>query len=101
MLLCRTATSDDRAAVAALYRDAGYTGGVAEADHVLVAEEAGRIFDRFHRGRAALRDAVRGSGLGLTLVRHAAEGHGGGAGYEPRSGGGAVFWFTVSTEGGA
>jgi len=43
MLLCRTATSDDRAAVAALYRDAGYTGGIAEGDEVLVTEEVGRI----------------------------------------------------------
>ena len=53
--------------------------------------EAERIFDRFHRGSDAVARAVRGSGLGLALVRHVAAGHGGAAAYEPRRGGGSNF----------
>jgi len=36
-----------------------------------------RIFDRFYRGRLGDRQNVHGTGLGLALVKAAAEGHGG------------------------
>ncbi|MFI5841545.1 sensor histidine kinase [Catenuloplanes sp. NPDC051500] len=47
--------------------------------------EAGRIFDRFHRGRAS------GFGLGLALVREVVEKHGGSIEATARPGGGATF----------
>ena len=40
-------------------------------------EDRGRIFEPFFRGRGALASGVAGSGLGLSLVRHVVEGHGG------------------------
>jgi two-component system phosphate regulon sensor histidine kinase PhoR len=40
-------------------------------------DEQGRIFDRFVRGRVAYEHRVRGSGIGLALVKHIAEAHGG------------------------
>jgi two-component system phosphate regulon sensor histidine kinase PhoR len=40
-------------------------------------EEQERIFDRFVRGRVAYEHRVRGSGIGLALVKHIAEAHGG------------------------
>ena len=40
-------------------------------------EEQPRIFDRFHRVGTGLVHEVRGSGLGLSIVRHIVEAHGG------------------------
>lgn len=41
------------------------------------ADEQRRIFDRFVRGREAYDQHVRGSGIGLALVKHIADSHGG------------------------
>jgi len=40
-------------------------------------DEQDRIFERFVRGRHAGETRVRGSGIGLSLVKHIAESHGG------------------------
>ena len=41
------------------------------------ADEHERIFERFCRGRHATDTRARGSGIGLSLVKHIAESHGG------------------------
>jgi len=41
------------------------------------AEERKRLFERFFRGRQAVRSRERGSGIGLSLVQLVAEAHGG------------------------
>ncbi|HMQ31956.1 MAG TPA: HAMP domain-containing sensor histidine kinase [Chloroflexaceae bacterium] len=51
--------------------------------------ELPQVFEPFFRGRAASH--VAGSGLGLSLVRHTAEGHGGRVSVESRLGQGARF----------
>lgn len=43
----------------------------------IAPEDRKRIFDRFVRGKSASGKQVRGSGIGLSLVKHIAEAHGG------------------------
>jgi signal transduction histidine kinase len=57
--------------------------GVEDDGPGISADEIGRVFDRFYRGRAT-RDQQRGSGLGLTVVRRIAEAAGGGVSAEQR-----------------
>jgi two-component system phosphate regulon sensor histidine kinase PhoR len=64
------------------------------------AEERARIFERFVRGSSATRAAgsgkpVRGSGIGLALVKHIAESHGGKAWVEAAGGVGASFAISI------
>jgi two-component system, OmpR family, phosphate regulon sensor histidine kinase PhoR len=67
------------------------------------AEERERIFERFVRGASArAADAqrpIRGSGIGLALVKHIAESHGGRAWVEDGRGAGASFAFSIPVVG--
>lgn len=56
-----------------------------------------RVFDRFYR--AADARSLPGSGLGLSIVREVAAGHGGVPFARRRDGGGVVIGFTVGGEG--
>lgn len=61
------------------------------------AEERKQLFERFFRGRQAVRSRERGSGIGLSLVQLVAEAHGGRITVaEPADGGkGTVFRLTL------
>src|SRR5258708_15558681 len=71
------------------------------------AEDRERIFDRFVRGSTSRGEAsgapVRGSGIGLALVKHIAESHGGRAWVESAAPAlrGASFAFSIPTAHGA
>jgi two-component system, OmpR family, phosphate regulon sensor histidine kinase PhoR len=54
-------------------------------------EDRKRIFERFVRGKVAQGKQVRGSGIGLALVKHIAEAHGGRAWVEDGAPRGSVF----------
>ena len=54
-------------------------------------DELGKIFDKFYQGKNALRQSVKGTGLGLTLVKHAVEAHGGKISVESKMGEGTIF----------
>ena len=79
----------------------------AQADHVVVevADRGpglppgteGRIFDKFFRAPSGT--GTRGTGLGLAIVHGIVTAHGGKVSAANRSGGGAVFRFTLPTGG--
>jgi len=50
---------------------------VSDAGPGLSLEEQANVFERFARGRDAKAKRIRGSGIGLSLVQHIAESHGG------------------------
>lgn len=62
-------------------------------------EDRRRIFDRFVRGRLSANAQVRGSGIGLALVRHIAEAHGGKAWVESEVGEGSTFVLAIPMTG--
>jgi two-component system phosphate regulon sensor histidine kinase PhoR len=61
-------------------------------------DERERIFERFYRTRTVRGRPVRGSGIGLSLVKHIAEAHGGGVSVESVEGRGSTFivWLPVA-----
>ena len=64
-------------------------------------DEREAIFDRFYRSRTVRLKPIRGSGIGLALVKHIAEAHGGEITVRSGDGGrGAVFriWIPVRPE---
>ncbi len=58
-------------------------------------DDLGRIFERFYRGGDALTRTVKGSGLGLTLVKKIAEAHRGRVRVESEVGKGSIFSILV------
>lgn len=61
----------------------------------IAVEDRKRIFERFERGRGVQSKQIRGSGIGLALVKHIAEAHGGRAWCEPVEPRGSAFVLTV------
>lgn len=59
--------------------------------------DAGRIFEKFVRGRDRDGHRAYGVGLGLYLSRRIVRAHGGELDYNPASGGGSVFYFDLGT----
>jgi signal transduction histidine kinase len=59
--------------------------------------EHARVFDPFYRGQVARERQSPGSGLGLSLVRHVVEAHGGRVQVEPRQGGGTRVVVELAT----
>ena len=61
-------------------------------------EEQDQIFERFYRARAVRLKPIRGSGIGLALVRHIARAHHGDVSVESTPGQGSVFrlWIPIS-----
>jgi two-component system phosphate regulon sensor histidine kinase PhoR len=63
-------------------------------------DEQTAIFDRFYRARAVRLKPIRGSGIGLALVKHIAQAHGGDLEVESVEGEGATFRLWIPVGGG-
>lgn len=74
---------------------------VADYGQGIPQEERKRIFERFVRGKSAAGKQTRGSGIGLALVKHIAEAHGGKVWVEDNKPRGSVFVMTMQAERGA
>jgi signal transduction histidine kinase len=61
-------------------------------------DEHAKVFDRFHRVSTGLIHDVKGSGLGLSIVRHIVEAHGGNVTLESRPGEGSTFFLYLPVE---
>jgi signal transduction histidine kinase len=81
------ASGDGRAHVAVTDR------GIGVAPH-----EAERIFEKFTRAETGLVHNVKGSGLGLALVRHIARAHGGDVVLQSIPGAGSTFTLELPLE---
>jgi two-component system phosphate regulon sensor histidine kinase PhoR len=64
----------------------------------MAEEDRARVFDRFFRA-GATRDSAPGVGLGLTIVKAIAEGHGGSVSVESEEGVGTTFRIELPLEG--
>jgi signal transduction histidine kinase len=61
-------------------------------------DEMGKIFEKFYQGKEAAQCPGRGTGLGLTLVKHTVEGHGGSVVVSSKGGEGSTFTLILPTE---
>ena len=57
--------------------------------------ERKNIFDRFYRADNGMTRETTGAGIGLSIVKHIVEAHGGTITVASREGGGAVFEVTL------
>jgi signal transduction histidine kinase len=72
---------------------AGGFATVAVIDHGIGVqrEDRERIFEKFYRGGSSLLHDVKGSGLGLTIVKHIVDAHHGQIKVESKPGSGSTF----------
>jgi signal transduction histidine kinase len=61
--------------------------------------EKRRIFEKFARGSSAVASGVKGTGIGLAMVKHIVDAHGGKVTVQSRPGGGSTFTIELPKSG--
>jgi signal transduction histidine kinase/tetratricopeptide (TPR) repeat protein len=61
-------------------------------------DDLDKIFDKFYQGKNAIKQTVKGTGLGLTLVKHTVEAHGGRVSVKSKVGEGSTFSLVFPIE---
>ena len=96
-------SADDKAlAIDARVVDGRLALSVADRGIGVPTREQGRIFEKFYRAGRSDTQGRRGSGVGLALVRHVAQAHGGTVTVESEPGAGSRFtlWLALGSGGG-
>ena len=91
--------TDKEVTVKLFRKDAAAVLQVADKGIGISPQDLAGIFKRFYRAKSSLASETRGSGLGLTLVKHTAEAHGGTVEVESRPGQGSVFSVVLPISG--
>ena len=65
----------------------------------IAPDEQKRVFEKFYRAPAHESRLIAGTGLGLTLVAHIAEAHGGRVELQSSPGAGSTFSILIPLEG--
>ena len=60
--------------------------------------ERGEIFDRFVRGAQAKAASIKGTGIGLAMVRHIVRAHGGDVSLDSVEGQGSTFTLSLPVD---
>jgi signal transduction histidine kinase len=75
--------------------------GVTDRGIGVAREDRERIFEKFYRAEDSLVHETKGSGLGLSLVRHIMEAHGGSVAVESTPGAGSTFTLVIPIDKGS
>ena len=88
---CENVTAEDSMRIALPKRGDHVKMSVKDSGVGIPPDEIDKVFERFYRGGDAHTRAVKGSGLGLTLVKEIVEAHGGTVHVESEVGRGSTF----------
>jgi len=76
-------------------KDGQLVGEVRDTGIGIPAEEQGRLFQEFFRAKNAKALSLRGTGLGLVIVKRIVDGAGGSIWFESQEGKGSTFTFSL------
>ena len=95
------AAGGERLDVSLAERDGGVELEVKDRGPGIEPEDQTHIFERFYRARSVRLKPIRGSGIGLALVKHIAEAHGGSITVDSAPGEGTAFrvWIPAEQDG--